>query len=1857
MDKKDLGKNLLKGGGKAIANTAKNNIGNGTSGADETARDAQKVVDAAKSTAKTAAKAAAGDWAGAVKEFLKNPTGVLTTVLAPLLVLILVVVCVMSVLVNSVWNAVLKKPVSSVVDEYIDDLNYAESNCFYKACEEVSDKALAEIKDKVLAIDLKNETLNKTKKETFKDKETLQQNLGTAYNQMRQYASNGNSYSLYHKVLMGEAKIFPLLEDNSTGFEVAYNSAGLSNNTTWTRTTHIIDFNNNEKTYEKYVKRYQKSSSAADFESLQAALDGTEKVSYNFYYNNERVNDSGYTFSMFEMMFNEKYDFDKYKEVNGEDGLATRLTAQIEKLNDLLNKSGSLPSEELTTQLNLTRNQYDFAGADAYYLDPSVAQEFNLFIDRYNQKFLKDAEEKDKKQYVGQDEAFANNVLEAARQKRKKAFKDFLGNKDFYSKLLTYNVSVDLADNTTEVGTGQSKFELRFSDAKSTEKDGKITVQNIKKVVNIKIDVDICDYDTLAELFGYKTRDENGQLQDNVELLDWIVKGGREGTAAEKERDSKDANNSNASSKTTSESTNSSNIQTVSQETSSIGEKVQAIVDANTILWPLDIHADGIAITSKFGSRDNPLASGSNENHKGLDIGAPMGTPVAAALPGKVISSRYSQSYGNVVEIESEIKIGDEIKTVQTLYAHMSSRTATQGMTITRGENLIGYVGSTGNSTGPHLHFEIKIKQDDGTFKNVDPEAFLNGDTKYYLHSSAVSSFDGTLNSFFDNCKDSGAASAAVLTDAGYTRSSTYWQFKNNTYNVMFCSSVDDSTKLPFFVDKENIVKNDDGSLKIVEYNSANFDTIDFSLGSNVSKAQDSSVKYNKKYYAVYCYPNTVVQSSISAYRTNLNYERMKNGQTIKDWFYGNRLGQTVGGLNYMVSELPYNYHEDATDSVAVSLREASEKMAQNEKDKKNAVSMKPYSEYNYNCDDFSYLSYCFANISYGFEVLNLQVSVPDGNGNEHFLTANDYNNNLYGVFHLNKTKMSQTVTEKFKADDKDSDFQMAGTIMGNVLNENYYPKDWKSYKENDTSTYPYFVVSVADIHVGDHSGLEVTAPSLYDVFDLDVVGDKAYNDIGAGKTWPLVKSYEHTNDVYPLFSGTIKSVDRENSQIVVSDALGSDATIKNIIPADECAPGLKFTASQKLGTIADGMELAYSGSKLDKKGNVISENPMNAGEYFKIEMNISARSEMSMVEDADGKYNKVLSMLSGYIVSADKTHIKVKSDEENLCYEYSGLVVDNDLLEEINFQSGQKIYLSNGTEVGKLYLTDKQGKANHLSVLVYREGSEFSDKVQYFSPANYFNLLSEASTAARKILIQNASGKTLSGIVLNRGESLQLKSAISPDSAKGAKVKWQSSNPGLVSVDSNGKITAAKDKYGTATISCTFDDGKDGVGGTCVVNVPEKLVDISITCANGHSQTAEGTIAENLYDPCTLSIVDKSEKVVVELILDDNGKAIADFNAYTTNLAAMRSVNWSIVMNGKENSEYATIDKNGTVTAKKAMTASQKLFVRATAADKIGDATYVEVAIRIVQPLKQIKINPTSMEFLLNNKNVKSQNFKYTYEPANATYKDVKVELKQTGEKIFELKNLNKNSCTGTISPLDKTGAAYLQITSTKYSNIGATCEIKASMLVDRVKITQSPKGMVSGERYQFAAKAYYKGKEVSLNSDGVDIQWSTGAVKNVNCYVNGAFAIDDSGKLVMPQIFGEHGTVKVIATVTASGIATKAEVEVPITPFLYFFAPDESSSLNNIYHISKDQKNWEHQLSSFTNAAIAKGKEMTILDTALPNNMKYEIIPDANVYVENKGNHKVIFKLRNGVKEGVFKVKLWFDGEQAYERSFYVR
>ncbi len=111
-------------------------------------------------------------------------------------------------------------------------------------------------------------------------------------------------------------------------------------------------------------------------------------------------------------------------------------------------------------------------------------------------------------------------------------------------------------------------------------------------------------------------------------------------------------------------------------------------------------------LTSKMGWRWGRV-------HKGIDIGAPMGEPIYASKGGVVIAAGYNEGgYGNMVEIDH----GDGIL---TLYGHMSAIAVETGQEVLAGE-MIGLVGSTGRSTGPHLHFEIIV---DGY--NVDPLEYV----------------------------------------------------------------------------------------------------------------------------------------------------------------------------------------------------------------------------------------------------------------------------------------------------------------------------------------------------------------------------------------------------------------------------------------------------------------------------------------------------------------------------------------------------------------------------------------------------------------------------------------------------------------------------------------------------------------------------------------------------------------------------------------------------------------------------------------------------------------------------------------------------------------------------------------------------------------------------------------------------------------------------------------------------------------------------------------------------------------------------------------------------------------------------
>lgn len=128
-------------------------------------------------------------------------------------------------------------------------------------------------------------------------------------------------------------------------------------------------------------------------------------------------------------------------------------------------------------------------------------------------------------------------------------------------------------------------------------------------------------------------------------------------------------------------------------------------------MWP----SDG-PLTSRYGYRTHPIY-GDRRLHAGIDIGSGASAAIVATAAGTVILSYFSSSYGNLVVIDHGTIRGRQITSA---YAHQSERLVAEG-DIVRAGQLIGRVGSTGNSTGPHLHFEIR---EDG--EPVDPLDYVD---------------------------------------------------------------------------------------------------------------------------------------------------------------------------------------------------------------------------------------------------------------------------------------------------------------------------------------------------------------------------------------------------------------------------------------------------------------------------------------------------------------------------------------------------------------------------------------------------------------------------------------------------------------------------------------------------------------------------------------------------------------------------------------------------------------------------------------------------------------------------------------------------------------------------------------------------------------------------------------------------------------------------------------------------------------------------------------------------------------------------------------------------------------------------
>ena len=141
-----------------------------------------------------------------------------------------------------------------------------------------------------------------------------------------------------------------------------------------------------------------------------------------------------------------------------------------------------------------------------------------------------------------------------------------------------------------------------------------------------------------------------------------------------------------------------------------LAENKKAIVyDGGQFKWPAPSYT---RISDDYGTRTHPIL-GTQQFHNGVDMAAPSGSPILAAYDGEVIAASYSPTMGNYIMIDH----GDSLITI---YMHASSVSVSEGTMVARGEQ-IGCVGSTGRSTGPHLHFSVR---QNGSY--VSPWNFLS---------------------------------------------------------------------------------------------------------------------------------------------------------------------------------------------------------------------------------------------------------------------------------------------------------------------------------------------------------------------------------------------------------------------------------------------------------------------------------------------------------------------------------------------------------------------------------------------------------------------------------------------------------------------------------------------------------------------------------------------------------------------------------------------------------------------------------------------------------------------------------------------------------------------------------------------------------------------------------------------------------------------------------------------------------------------------------------------------------------------------------------------------------------------------
>lgn len=274
-----------------------------------------------------------------------------------------------------------------------------------------------------------------------------------------------------------------------------------------------------------------------------------------------------------------------------------------------------------------------------------------------------------------------------------------LGSRSFGEMLSRMETVSDIMDNDKKIVEDYKAAKQKLEDAKAAYEQDKADQETYKNSLESKYDELDTQRDEVQTLKNQlednysQKKSEYAELEDEQAAINAEIE---EISRKEAEAARKAAEEAAAAKKRQQQAAKSNKSNTSSSGSSSSSSSSSGRVSSGGLVWPAPSGSAG----SGYGWRTHPIY-GTRKFHKGTDIPAPGGSPVLAAASGTVVQSYYSSSYGNYIVISH----GGGL---MTAYAHLSARLASAGQTVSAGQQ-IGKVGSTGNSTGNHLHFEVYV--------------------------------------------------------------------------------------------------------------------------------------------------------------------------------------------------------------------------------------------------------------------------------------------------------------------------------------------------------------------------------------------------------------------------------------------------------------------------------------------------------------------------------------------------------------------------------------------------------------------------------------------------------------------------------------------------------------------------------------------------------------------------------------------------------------------------------------------------------------------------------------------------------------------------------------------------------------------------------------------------------------------------------------------------------------------------------------------------------------------------------------------------------------------------------------------